>query len=110
MVGCKQDRISSTATPTSEGWLIMYYGVRKTTSKLSYRLGLVLLGLQDPRKVLHRSVGRIFGPRELYERAGDLNDVVNPCGWIVVCEELRIYYGSADTPVSLASAKMRDVL
>ena len=95
---------------TSEGWLIMYYGVRRTTSKLSYRLGLALLDLEDPRKVLHRSAGWIFGPRELYERAGDLNDVVYPCGWIVVDDELRIYYGSADTSVSMASAKMSDIL
>jgi beta-1,4-mannooligosaccharide/beta-1,4-mannosyl-N-acetylglucosamine phosphorylase len=95
---------------TSEGWLIMYYGVRKTTSKQSYRLGLALLDLHDPRKVLNRSVGWIFGPRELYERAGDLNDVVFPCGWIVVEDELRIYYGSADMSVSLASAKMSDVM
>lgn len=95
---------------TSDGWLIMYYGVRKTTSKTSYRLGLALLELENPRKVLHRSVGWIFGPRELYERTGDVNDVVFPCGWVLVDDELRIYYGSADTSVSMASAKMRDVL
>jgi predicted GH43/DUF377 family glycosyl hydrolase len=95
---------------TSDGWLIMYYGVRKTTSKMSYRLGLALLDLEDPRKVLHRSEGWIFGPRELYERTGDVNDIVFPCGWVVVDDELRIYYGSADTSVSMASAKMCDVL
>ena len=95
---------------TSDRWLIMYYGMRKTTSKVSYRLGLALLDLEDPRKVLHRSEGWIFGPRELYERTGDVNDIVFPCGWVLVEDELRIYYGSADTSVSMASAKMHDVL
>jgi predicted GH43/DUF377 family glycosyl hydrolase len=60
--------------------------------------------------VLHRSEGWVFGPRELYERSGDVNDVVFPCGWVVVGDEIRIYYGSADMSVSMASAKMRDVL
>jgi beta-1,4-mannooligosaccharide/beta-1,4-mannosyl-N-acetylglucosamine phosphorylase len=95
---------------TSDGWLIMYYGVRQTTSKRSYRLGLALLDLEDPTKVLHRSEGWVFGPREMYERTGDVNDVVFPCGWILVGDELRIYYGSADMSVAMASAKMSDVM
>ncbi len=94
----------------SDGWLIMYHGVRQTTSELSYRLGLALLDLEDPRKVLHRSEKWVFGPREPYEQSGDVNNVVFPCGWIVVDDELRIYYGSADTSVSMASAKMSDIL
>ena len=95
---------------TPEGWLIMYHGVRQTTPKISYRLGLALLDLEDPTKVLRRSEGWIFGPREQYERSGDVNDVVFPCGWVQVGEELRIYYGSADTSVSVASAKMKDIM
>ncbi|AKB78131.1 hypothetical protein MSHOH_1648 [Methanosarcina horonobensis HB-1 = JCM 15518] len=95
---------------TSEGWLIMYHGVRQTTPKISYRLGLALLDLEDPRKVLRRSEGWVFGPHESYERSGDVNDVVFPCGWVVVNDELRIYYGGADTSVSLARAKMDDIM
>ncbi|AKB50852.1 hypothetical protein MSBRW_1599 [Methanosarcina barkeri str. Wiesmoor] len=94
----------------SDGWLIMYHGVRQTTAKASYRLGLALLDPDDPRKVLHRSEGWVFGPREMYERSGDVNDVVFPCGWVLAGDEIRIYYGSADTSVSLATAKVRDVL
>ena len=37
-----------------DGWLIMYHGVRQTSPKISYRLGLAFLDLEDPRKVLHR--------------------------------------------------------
>ncbi len=95
---------------TPEGWLIMYHGVRQTTPKISYRLGLALLDLEDPTKVLRRSEGWVFGPREPYERSGDVNDVVFPCGWVLVGDELRIYYGGADTSVSMASAKMRDIM
>ncbi|MFY9201194.1 MAG: glycosidase, partial [Methanosarcina flavescens] len=84
--------------------------VRQTTPKLSYRLGLALLDLEDPTKVLHRSEGWVFGPKEPYERSGDVNDVVFPCGWVVVGDELRIYYGAADTSVSLATAKLKDIM
>ena len=31
----------------------MYHGLRQTTSKASYRLGLALLDLENPTKVLH---------------------------------------------------------
>ena len=93
-----------------DGWLIMYHGVRQTNSKVSYHLGLALLDPDDPRKVLHRSEGWVFGPREMYERSGDVNDVVFPCGWVVVGDEIRIYYGSADTSVSLAAAKLSDII
>ena len=93
-----------------DGWLIMYHGVRQTTPKISYRLGLALLDLEDPRKVLHRSEGYVFGPIEPYEHSGDVNDVVFPCGWVLWDDELRIYYGSADTSVSMASAKLNDIL
>jgi beta-1,2-mannobiose phosphorylase / 1,2-beta-oligomannan phosphorylase len=93
-----------------DGWLIMYHGVRQTSPKITYRLGLALLDLKDPRKVLHRSEGYVFGPIEPYERSGDVNDVVFPCGWVVWNDELRIYYGGADTNVSMASAKLNDIL
>lgn len=93
-----------------DGWLIMYHGVRQTSPKLTYRLGLALLDLTDPRKVLYRSEGYVFGPLEPYERKGDVNDVVFPCGWVLWGDELRIYYGGADTNVSMASAKTKDIL
>ena len=73
-------------------------------------LDLPSLILMIPGIVLHRSEGWVFGPREMYERSGDVNDVVFPCGWVMVGDEIRIYYGSADTSVSLATAKVRDVL
>jgi predicted GH43/DUF377 family glycosyl hydrolase len=95
---------------TPEGWLIMYHGMRQTTPKVSYRLGLALLDLENPRKVLNRSEGWIFGPHEMYERGGDFSDTVFPCGWVLVDDEIRIYYGGADTSVSLAIAKVSDIL
>ncbi|MFO7287484.1 MAG: glycosidase, partial [Gammaproteobacteria bacterium] len=95
---------------TDEGWLICYHGVRTTAAGCLYRLGLALLDLEDPRKVIRRSSEWVFAPRESYERAGDVSDVVFPCGWTLVDGEIRMYYGCADTSIGLATANLSDLL
>lgn len=95
---------------TPEGWLIMYHGVRFTPAGALYRLGLALLDLEDPRRVLRRGEEWVFHPEEQYERVGDVADVVFPCGTIVHGDELRVYYGAADTSIALATAKISDLL
>src|SRR6266581_2787735 len=66
---------------TSQGWLVIYHGVRQTASGSLYRLGLALFDLDDPGRCLKRSSSWIFGPEENYERRGDVDDVVFPCGY-----------------------------
>ena len=95
---------------TDEGWLICYHGVRTTAAGCLYRLGLALLDLEDPRKVIRRSSEWVFAPRESYERTGDVSDVVFPCGWTLVDGEIRMYYGCADTSIGLATANLSDLL
>ena len=75
-----------------------------------YRLGLALLDLEDPRWVLRAQVDiRAEMP---YERHGDVNGVVFPCGWILDKAKgtIRIYYGGADSCLALATAQLADVL
>ena len=48
---------------TPEGWLILYHGVRVTAGGCLYRLGLALLDLEDPCRVLRRSDEWVFAPR-----------------------------------------------
>jgi predicted GH43/DUF377 family glycosyl hydrolase len=95
---------------TDEGWLVMYHGVRMTVSGGIYRLGLALLDLEDPGIVLLRGDEWVFAPEEIYEREGDVHDVVFPCGWIVEGDDLRLYYGAADTTIALATAKVSELL
>lgn len=95
---------------TDEGWLVMYHGVRATAAGAIYRLGLALLDLDDPRRVLRRGDPWIFAPVETYERQGDVADVVFPCGWITEGDELRLYYGAADTSVAVATARVSELL
>lgn len=92
-----------------EGWLILYHGVRRTGGGVIYRLGLALLDLKDPTKLIRRSDQWMFSPRAPYEREGDVDDVVFPCGWVVKDELVYIYYGAADYCIALATVKLSDL-
>jgi len=96
---------------TPEGWLIIYHGARNTASGTIYRVGLALLDLET-LEVIRRSRDWVFGPKERYERVGDVDDIVFPCGAVVdeKTNELLVYYGAADSVVALAIANLDDVL
>ena len=59
-----------------------------------------------------RSEDCVFGPETLYERQGDVNSVMFPCGWILdkASGAIRLYYGGADTCLALATVQLADVL
>jgi len=95
---------------TKAGWLILYHGVRTTASGSIYRLGLALLDLENPLKVIRRTDEWIFGPKAHYEREGDVDDVVFPCGWLKKDGNVLIYYGAADSRLCLATAHLDELL
>jgi predicted GH43/DUF377 family glycosyl hydrolase len=95
---------------TPKGWLILYHGVRQTAGGCIYRLGLALLDLKDPTRLVARSDQWVFGPQEDYEMHGDVDKVVFPCGWIPDGDIIRLYYGGADKCVALATARISDLL
>jgi predicted GH43/DUF377 family glycosyl hydrolase len=95
---------------TKEGWLILYHGVRMTASGSIYRLGLVLLDLENPAKVIRRTDEWIFGPKASYEREGDVDDVVFPCGWVKKDNKVFMYYGAADSRLCLATADFDELV
>jgi predicted GH43/DUF377 family glycosyl hydrolase len=97
---------------TLEGWLVIYHGVRQTVAGALYRVGLALLDLDDPSKVLRRCSEWVLGPTESYELMGDVPGVVFPCGLIHDADtgDLRLYYGAADTCIAMATAPLADVL
>jgi predicted GH43/DUF377 family glycosyl hydrolase len=95
---------------TEDGWLILYHGVKTTASGAIYRLGLALLDLEDPVRVIARSNEWVFAPEEEYELNGDVDKVVFPCGWLNDGDEVRLYYGGADTCLALATARLSDLI
>lgn len=95
---------------TKAGWLILYHGVKTTASGSIYRLGLALLDLENPLKVIRRTDEWIFGPKTHYEREGDVDDVVFPCGWVKKDDKMLIYYGAADSSLCLATADLEELV
>ena len=95
---------------TDQGWLLLYHGVRETASGSIYRLGLALLDLEDPTRVIARGDQWIFAPERDYEITGDVDKVVFPCGWIADGDQVRIYYGGADSCIALATASLGELL
>jgi predicted GH43/DUF377 family glycosyl hydrolase len=96
---------------TPEGWLVLYNAAKVGASGVLYRSGLALLDLEDPTRIIARSNEFVFKPEMLYERVGDIPNVVFPSGWIADPDGgLRIYYGAADTTICLAKAQLAELL
>ncbi len=97
---------------TEEGWLIFYHGVRVTASGSLYRVGMALLDLDDPRKIIYRSNEWVLGPEKDYEYMGDVPGVTFPTGAVVnrSTGEVRLYYGAADKCVAVATGNLRQLL
>jgi predicted GH43/DUF377 family glycosyl hydrolase len=109
-----QGKIGPGAPPirTKEGWLVIYHGVTPRVNAQIYKAGVALLDLKDPRKVLARGKEYIMAPREMYERVGDVPNVVFPTALIPDHDkdEVRIYYGGADTVFCMATAKISELI
>ena len=106
---------------TRKGWLHIYHGVAgHFGSSNIYQGGVMLLDLNDPTKVLSRSWCNILEPREIYELAGQVPNVVFPSGMIVMeydtegfalpDSEVYVYYGAADSCVGLAVTTIKELL
>jgi predicted GH43/DUF377 family glycosyl hydrolase len=110
------NRIGGSTPPvrTQAGWLVLYHGVEDAcpaTRRVVYRLGAMLLDLDDPTRVLARLPRFIMEPEAYYERFGlYIPNVVFPTGNVVVDGTLRIYYGCCDTAIGLATVPLNQLL
>lgn len=97
---------------TEHGWLGIYHGVKETVSGVIYRVGLVLLDRDNPARVIRRCDEWVLGPAEDYELVGDVGNVVFPTGVVHIeaTNELRVYYGAADTSIGMAAADLDEVM
>lgn len=104
-------KIGAGAPPikTKDGWLLIYQAVDDKDAS-EYKVGAMLLDLNDPTKVLYRSAKPILEPRENYENYGFKTGVVYPCGAVIIDDTLFVYYGAADSYVCVATAPLEQFL
>ncbi len=95
---------------TDDGWLLIYHGVWTSCNGYLYYVGGALLDKEKPWKVLYRTKDYLLAPTESYERVGDVPNVVFPSSAIVKDGMLRMYYGCADTCISIADAKLDELI
>jgi len=132
------EHIGAGAVPikTKEGWLLIYHGVdikrrdifKSMPSKISYKIeilacklkrgrfpyvyhaGAALLDLKKPETEITRLKEPLFSPEYLWEKEGEVDDVVFPEGVIVDGDNLKIYYGCSDSRIGLAEMSLKGLL
>jgi len=95
---------------TKQGWILIYHGVKEVCNTLVYKVGLALLDLDDPTKVIARHKAPIFEAEHDYEMGETAPNVVFPTGTIVQKDTLWLYYGASDSTVCLATARISNLL
>lgn len=122
-VSFANDKLGPAAPPirTRHGWLTTFHAVWRDEAinlggwekswKKRYDMGLMLLDLENPAKVIGRCPEPILRAEAAYERQGFRNDVIFAGGMILEDSgEVKIYYGAADTVEALAIADLGDLL
>lgn len=99
--GFESRNVGAGAPPieTDKGWLLIYHGVEQLTESRRYSMGVALLDKNDPTRVLGRLSSPALAPEESYELSGDVNNVVFPTAAAIQADQLRVYYGAADTRI-----------
>jgi beta-1,2-mannobiose phosphorylase / 1,2-beta-oligomannan phosphorylase len=90
---------------TKDGWLLVYQSVGYQDPS-RYKIGAMLLDIDDPTKVLYRTNNPIISPEESYENGGFKAGVVYPCGAVIKDNNLFVYYGGGDTVVCAAQENL----
>lgn len=100
--------INAPPLKTHAGWLVFYHGISRIDH--NYRLGALLLDLQDLSHVVGRTIYPILEPEFPFEKQGVVNNVVFPCGYVEKGDELYLYYGGADTVICGAKINTEHLL
>lgn len=110
--GWKKNGSGAVPIKTDKGWLTIYHAVNiQCAAQYVYHLGVMLLDLKDPSKIIARAKAPILSPTADYELNGLAYGVVFTCGAVVEDNnEVKIYYGGADTVQCLATAKLEDLI
>ncbi len=92
---------------TAHGWLSLNHAYGDDHI---YRIGAVLLDLDDPTRIIHRPKEPIFWPQELWEIKGDVPNVVFNNANVVVGDQVYLYYGGADHVIGLATCRLDELI
>jgi predicted GH43/DUF377 family glycosyl hydrolase len=88
---------------TPGGWLLPYHGVSTSSGHPRYCMGIAVLDLERPTRVLDRTASPVLEPETDYETRGQVSNVVFPSATDVRPDgDLDVYYGAADRVIAVA--------
>lgn len=93
---------------TDIGWLLLYHA-QDMREPDKYKLGALILDLNNPHRVLYRSPQPILEPDMHYENDGKPG-IVYASGAVILGENLMVYYGGGDRHVCIAQTPLRQLL
>lgn len=100
--------LGGTPIKTERGWVIIYHGISKTD--LMYRLGAILVDLENPSLIIGKLPYPILEPEMPYETSGARPGTVFACGNVVINGELIVYYGAGDSVSGVASTPFQPMV
>lgn len=109
--GTWEEKIGGSTPPlkTDKGWLMIYHGVENGGLGY-YRVGALLLDLENPLKIISKSPDFILEPEFDYEIEGFYRGCVFPTGNVIVDGTLYVYYGGADKYVGVATCNVDELI
>ncbi len=93
---------------TEYGWLLIYHAVSEPG--FTYKVGAMMLDYNDPKNIIARTDEPLFEPKEQYELKGRVDNVVFPCGAVVINETVFMYYGGADEVLGVATMPLKQII
>ena len=91
---------------TEAGWLVLTHGVGPMRT---YRIGAILLDLDDPTKILGRLAEPLLSPAA-DEQNGYVPNVVYSCGALIHDDNLVLPYGIGDAAIGFAVVPVPELL
>lgn len=109
--GTWEEKVGGSTPPlrTDEGWLVIYHGVQNA-GRGYYRVGAMLLDLEDPLRIIGRTKNYILEPEDECEIDGFYKGCVFPTGNVILGGTLYVYYGAGDRCVSLATCQVDELV
>jgi predicted GH43/DUF377 family glycosyl hydrolase len=106
-IGCAAPPIE-----TPRGWLVFYYGVKMTSGGTLTRIGTVILDRENPAApIVGRSNIPVLSPRELYERVGDISNIVFSCGAVFEKDSsIKLYYGTSNNCLYVGTTTLEEII
>jgi beta-1,2-mannobiose phosphorylase / 1,2-beta-oligomannan phosphorylase len=88
---------------TDYGWLMFYHA-------MDYKVGVMLLDLDDPTKIIYRAKAPVLESVAHYETNGIKPGIIYVSGAVIKDGTLYVYYGGADNYVCVATANIDQFL